>query len=203
MLKIGITGGIGSGKTTICKIFEMYDIPIYYADDRAKRLMTSSKIVKSKIKSLIGSEAYYRNGRLNRKYISSKVFNDNELLKSLNAIVHPAVGRDFDQWCEDQKHKPYVLKEAALLIESKSYLTLDKLILVVANEDIRIDRVMVRDGVSKAQVMSRIQNQMAEQKKSQYADFFIDNSGESSIIRQVKQIHEELIKLNSSKKNRT
>ena len=130
MYKVGITGGIASGKTTICKIFELLGVPVYYADDRAKQLMTASKVIKHQIITLFGTEAYFKNGRLNRKYIGSIAFNDPPILKKLNAIVHPAVIQDGHDWFEKLKDVPYALKEAALLIESGSYKTLDKTIVV-------------------------------------------------------------------------
>jgi dephospho-CoA kinase len=127
MIKVGITGGIGSGKTTVCKLFETLDVPVYYADDRAKKLMTSNAEVKKAISHLFGNEAYYRNGRLNRPFISAQVFKNKPMLKKLNAIVHPAVKIDGDQWFAEQ-HTKFALKEAALLIESGSYKSMDKLI---------------------------------------------------------------------------
>jgi dephospho-CoA kinase len=188
MIKIGITGGIGSGKTTVCKIFEALGIPIYYADDSAKKLMTSNKVVKSKITSLFGSEAYFRNGRLNRKFISSKVFSDKTLLNMLNAIVHPAVKEDNERWFLQQK-SPMALKEATLLIESGSYKDLDKVIVVTCPIETRIERVMSRDKSTKEAVLKRIENQMPEEEKIKYADFVIINDGKKLLIPQVLKIY--------------
>jgi dephospho-CoA kinase len=189
-MKIGITGGIGSGKTTVCKIFEALGIPIYYADDSAKKLMTSNKVVKSKITSLFGSEAYFRNGRLNRKFISSKVFSDKTLLNKLNAIVHPAVKEDNERWFLEQKSQ-MALKEAALLIESGSYKDLDKVIVVTCPIETRIERVMSRDKSTKEAVLKRIENQMPEEEKIKYADFIIINDGKKLLIPQVLKIYKK------------
>lgn len=192
MIKVGISGGIGSGKTTVCNIFESMGIPVYYADQRAKKIMTSSKKVKNEITNLLGKDAYFKNGRLNRKYIAAKVFNNKNLLGKLNAIVHPAVANESEKWFESLNTK-YAIKEAALLIESGSYKYLDYIIIVTAPEKIRIERVMMRDGIDKSQVKVRINNQMSEKEKIKYADFIIDNDGRKSILRQIQRIHKKLI----------
>lgn len=192
MLKVGITGGIGSGKTTVCKIFEQLGIPIYYADERAKRLMTFDKYLKSAIKQLLGPKAYYRNGRLDRKYVASIVFNDKSILEKLNKLVHPAVGKDAEKWHNNQD-APYTIKEAALLVENGSYKSLDRLIVVTAPEELRIKRVIARDGSNYESVSSRIRNQLPEKEKKKVADFIIDNSGEVSLIQQIYTIHHRLL----------
>lgn len=196
MINIGITGGIGSGKSTVCKIFELYGIEVYYADPRAKRLMTGDKALKSKIKDLLGKEAYYRNGRLNRSYVANKIFNDKDLLRQLNGLVHPAVGEDFNKWSLTAK-SPFVLKEAALLIDNGSYKKLDGLILVVADTDVRISRVMARDNASRKEVQQRINHQRNQEDNKQYADYIIDNSGSKSLILQVDKIYHQIIKKHS------
>jgi dephospho-CoA kinase len=197
MIKVGITGGIGSGKTTVCNIFETFGIPVYNADDRAKKLMTSNKILKSQISDLLGSDAYFKNGRLNRKHIGNIVFKDKNKLAALNALVHPAVAKDGQAWFEQKKIEghPYAIKEAALLIESKSYKELDKLIVVTAPLELRIERVMKRDKVPREGVEARIKNQMDEQERLKYADFIIENNDEQSLIGQVNNIHRMLIDL--------
>jgi len=194
MIKVGITGGIGSGKTTVCKLFEKMDIPVYYADLEAKRLMTSDKVLKQKIKKLLGNEAYFRNGRLNRKYVASIVFNDENKLSSLNGLVHPAVGIDAKKWFSDQKTK-YAIKEAALLVENASYKQLDYLIVVTAPVEMRIKRVVKRDKSDYNQVKLRIANQLPEIQKKKVADFIIDNSGDVSLISQVWKIHRKLMEV--------
>lgn len=192
MIKVGITGGIGSGKTTVCKLFEQMDIPVYYADVEAKRLMNHDKTLKRQIKELLGKEAYHRNGRLNRKHVASIIFNDKEKLNKMNALVHPAVGEDAKRWFSQQKSK-YALKEAALLVENESYKKLDYLIVVTAPVEMRIKRVVKRDNSNYNQVKMRIDNQLPEIQKKKVADFIIDNSGEVSLISQVWKIHQKLM----------
>lgn len=201
-LKVGITGGIGSGKTTICKIFETLGIPVYYADERAKWLMANDVNVKQKILDLLGQEAYFRNGALNRKYISAVVFQDKHKLRLLNEIVHPAVFKDGDDWFRQKTGMPYVLKEAALLVESGGYKQLDKLIVVSAPEELRLQRVMDRDGSKRDEVLKRIINQTSEQKRLEHADFVIQNDGKNSLLNQVFLIHRELVTL-SDKTHKT
>ncbi|MFM2392802.1 MAG: hypothetical protein RLZZ546_784 [Bacteroidota bacterium] len=193
MIKVGITGGIGSGKTFVCKIFESIGIPIFDADSRAKKIMSSDREVKQAVKQLLGADAYYRNGRLNRKYISAKVFGNKKLLGKLNGIIHPAVAKEGEMWFDSQKTK-YAIKEAALLVESGSYKTLDYLIVVTAPKDIRVQRVMARDGIEKAQVLARIKNQMQDEEKIKFGNFIIVNDGKKSLIKQVLKIHQKLMK---------
>jgi dephospho-CoA kinase len=194
-LKIGITGGIGSGKTTVCRIFEALGIPVYYADSRAKWLMVNDRQLINSIKNLLGTRAYLPDGSLNRSYISQLVFNDQSLLSQLNALVHPAVAEDTLKWHNEQREVPYTLKEAALLFESGSHLHLDKIIAVTAPEPLRIQRVMQRDDVSEAQVRSRIDKQMPEAEKIARADYIIYNDGQQLIVPQVLEIHHLLCKM--------
>ncbi|HMP31611.1 MAG TPA: dephospho-CoA kinase [Saprospiraceae bacterium] len=197
MIKVGITGGIGSGKTTVCKIFETFSVPVYYADDRAKKLMTGHKELKNSIIQLLGKQAYFNNGKLNRKYIAELVFNDRSYLERLNKLVHPAVAKDGEEWFKHQAKigYPYALKEAALLIESGSFKMLDKLIVVTAPIDIRIERVMQRDKVSQEKVEARIRQQMKEEERIRYADFVIDNTNKSMLDSQVLHIHNQLMQM--------
>ncbi len=192
MFIAGITGGIGSGKTTVCKIFEVLGVPVYYADERARWLLNNDASVKEKVIALLGNEAY-SNDELNRPFIAEKVFADKNLLEQYNAIVHPAVAEDTLSWTSQHLDEPYVLKEAALLVETGSYLNLDKLIVVIAPENIRIERVMQRDGLSKEAVTARIKNQMPESEKVKLADFIIVSDGSQSLIEQVKNIHQEIM----------
>lgn len=196
MLKVGITGGIGSGKTTVCKIFETLGIPVYYADDRAKWLMEHNEELVKGIKNLFGAEAYTSEGKLNRPYIAQIVFSEKDKLSSLNQLVHPAVGLDGIRWNEAQKGVPYTLKEAALIYESGSYQLLDKVITVFAPKDLRIQRVMARDQVDREAVESRIAKQMSEEEKMERADYVIYNDGNQSLIKQVYKIHKNLSDLN-------
>jgi dephospho-CoA kinase len=192
MFIVGITGGIGSGKTTVCKIFEVFGVPVYYADERAKWLLNNDNLIKESVISLLGSDAY-SNGLLNRAFIANKVFNDSTLLEAYNNIIHPAVAEDTLIFSSKYLDKPYILKEAALLVETGSYLTLDKLIVVTASLQERINRVIQRDNVAEKEVLVRIKNQLPEEEKLKVADYIIVNDGNSSLIEQVKAIHQELL----------
>ncbi len=192
MFLVGITGGIGSGKTTVCKIFEALGVPVYYSDERAKWLLNNDDNVKSKVVALLGNNAYI-NGTLNRSFIAEKVFANKSLLEQYNEIVHPAVAEDTLNWTTQHLDEPYVLKEAALLVETGSYLNLDKLIVVTAPENIRIARVMQRDRLTQAEVTARIKNQMPESEKVKLADYVIINDGTHSLIEQVKKTHQEIM----------
>ncbi len=192
-LRVGITGGIGSGKTTVCRIFEQLGIPIYYADERAKALMIENKTVVAKLKKLFGEEAYLPDGTLNRKWIGSIVFQDGKKLEQLNAIVHPAVIQDGEAWHKLQHNLPYTLKESALLFEIKSEIFYDKTIAVYAPKETRIQRVIERDGLTKAAVEDRIDKQLDDEKKRQLADYVIINDGQKMLIPQVLQIHRSLL----------
>ncbi|MEQ8241631.1 MAG: dephospho-CoA kinase [Cyclobacteriaceae bacterium] len=189
-LKVGITGGIGAGKSTAAKFFHILQVPIYFADDRAKWLMNHDEAVKNKIISLFGHQAY-TNNNLNRRLIAEKVFDNQSLLDHLNVIVHPAVGNDFSQWVSDQK-SPYVLKEAALLFESGSYKALDKIIHVSASEELRIRRIKKRDPQrSEEEIKSIIAKQWAEDMKKNAADYVIMNE-DQLLIPQILEIDEKL-----------
>ncbi len=194
MLKVGITGGMGSGKTTVCKIFETLGIPVYYADDKAKYLMINKPELRLKIIAIFGSNAYQKNGDLNRKYISNIAFKAPEKLKMLNEAVHPAVKSDGEIWHKSQKNAPYTLKEAALLFESGSYKKLDKIITVIAPLEIRITRILERDKTTREAILARIENQLPDEEKVAQSDFVIYNDGKQGLIEQVLTIHLELKK---------
>jgi dephospho-CoA kinase len=193
VLKIGITGGIGSGKTTVCKIFQTFGIPIYYADDRAKAIMVENKTVIRAIKKLFGEAAYLADGSLNRAHISDISFSNPLILNQLNAIVHPAVRRDGEVWHNRFKKVPYTLKEAALLFESGNFKTLDKIIVVSAPQELRLERALLRGGISREQLEKRMAAQMPEAEKIKLADFVINNDGTESLIPQVLRIHQALL----------
>ena len=195
MLKIGITGGIGSGKTTICRIFETLGIPVYYSDIRAKVLMVENPSLIANIKNVFGEEAYLEDGSLNRAYIGQIAFNDKAKLAELNGIVHPAVFEDGNEWAETQKDVPYTLKEAALIFEGGGQQFLDKVITVFAPKEVRIRRVIERDKTDRSAVEARINKQMPDEEKVRLADFVIYNDGKQSLIQQVLKIHNELLKL--------
>ena len=190
MLKVGLTGGIGSGKTTVSEIFHSLGIPVYNSDKRAKYLMENDPSLRVAIIQYFGEESYRSEG-LNRLYLSEQVFSDKSKLQKLNSIVHPVVGNDFALWCKNQS-APFVLKEAAILIESGAYKGLDKIIVVTASENVRMERVMERDGVKASEVRDRINNQMTDSERLQYADFIIDNDGIQMLISQVKEVFNKL-----------
>ena len=193
MLRIGLTGGIGSGKSTIAKIFEVLGIPCYYADEAAKKLMNQDPELRNQLIHHFGDQAY-QGAELNRAYIASEVFNNKEKLELLNSLVHPATIRDADQWMKRQ-HTPYAIKEAALIFETGSERWLDKVIGVYSPEELRISRTMTRDQVSLEEVIDRMKNQMDEEKKMKLCDFVIHNDEQHPLIPQVLQLHQRLIKL--------
>jgi len=194
MLKIGITGGIGSGKTTICRVFKTLGIPVFYADTTAKELMISDQILVDGVKAEFGAASYTETGLLNNKHIASIVFENKLELEKLNALVHPAVFRAFDKWVATiPKSVPYVLKEAALLFESGSYQMSDQTILVTAPLDVKLNRVMQRDGVTKEQVLARMDKQLTDEQKIKMADHFIENNENTSIILQVMNLHQQFL----------
>lgn len=190
--RIGITGGIGSGKTTACKLFETLGIPVYYADERAKWLMNNDPELRQQLIETFGTETYQEDGTLNRPYLAQLVFNDQNQLNKLNGIVHPAVRTDGILWDEKYQDTPYTLREAALLYESGIYQLLDQIICVTAPEDIRIARVIARDNTTAEAVKARINKQWPEEKKVALADFIIQNDGNNSLIHQVYNIHHQL-----------
>ncbi|MDB5227352.1 MAG: dephospho-CoA kinase [Bacteroidota bacterium] len=193
MLKVGITGGIGSGKTTVCGIFSTLGIPVYYADIRAKELMISDEGLKNQITKLFGDEAYQPDGGLNTKFIAAKAFTGKTLLQQLNALVHPAVFNDSITWFQQHADKPYALYEAAIMFESGSNKMMDKMITVYAPEEDRISRIIARDKVGRVDVLERINKQLPEEEKIKRADFIIYNDETHPLIEQVMSIHEQLI----------
>lgn len=196
MLKVGITGGIGSGKSTIADIFRLYDIKVYNSDERARALMNESEDLRWKIKSLFGEKAY-KDNKLDRALLGKIVFENEDFLGKLNAIVHPAVGDDFEVWCKKYREAPYILKEAALIFEAGINTDLDYVILVTAPEEMRIDRVTKRDNSDKQSVRARIANQWPDKKKMLLSDYVILNDGRHSLLRQVEEVHKFLLKRNA------
>lgn len=194
-LRAGITGGIGSGKTTVCRIFEAIGIPVYYADDWAKWLINNDVELKKGIVKIFGSDAYTPEGEYNRSFVAKIVFENREKLAALNALVHPAVERHSRDWHDKQAAKgaPYTLKEAALLIESGSRQFLDFLIVVTAPEALRIRRVMRRDGLTEEAVRARMRSQITEAEMLKAADFVIVNDGVQMLVPQVWKIHQKLL----------
>lgn len=193
MLKIGITGGIGSGKSTVAKVFEVLGIPVYYADDAAKRLMNTDEELKVKIQLQFGNEVY-TNKQLNRKRLAEIVFTSPEKLALLNALVHPATLKDADNWMQKQT-TPYTLKEAALIFESGAHEHLDYVIAVTAPAPLRILRTMQRDGITREEVLARMDKQMDETIIIKLCDFVIKNDEQELLIPQVLALHEKLLTL--------
>jgi dephospho-CoA kinase len=190
-LQIGITGGIGSGKSLVCKIFQQLGVPIYDADSHAKELMTTDGILISAIKKEFGDLSYRPDGALNRTYLADRVFNDEKRLVLLNSLVHPRVRYDYEKWVASHNHSRYVLKEAALLFEAASDKTLDKIIVVHAPEELRIKRVLHRDRHRTVeQIKGIVEKQMPEEEKMKRADYIIVNDETELIIPQVLKLHE-------------
>ena len=194
MLKIGITGGIGSGKTTVCKVFETLGIPVFYADVVAKQIMVVDPILISGVKEAFGPLSYLSDGGLNNKHIASIVFADPKELAKLNELVHPAVFRAFETWVADVNDDvPYILKEAALLFESGSYKMCDQNILVIAPHQLKLDRVIARDSVTADQVTARMDKQFSDEQKLELADFVLHNNESKSVIAQVMELHKQFL----------
>lgn len=197
MLKIGITGGIGSGKTTVCKVFELLGVPVFYADDVAKSIMYTDPILKSGVIDAFGENSYTQSGELNRSYISSLVFNDKHKLEKLNSLVHPAVFRAFDSWVLSQKEASYIIKEAALLYESDAYKMCDQSILVISPIETRISRVKARDGISAEDIQLRMNRQFSDEQKMKFADHILINDERQLLIPQIIQLHQQFLTIGS------
>jgi len=189
---IGLTGGIGSGKSTIAKMFEALNVPVYYADIEAKKLMTSSQVIKIKLISLFGKEAFVNN-KLNKHFIANIVFNDKNKLKLLNGIVHPEVEKHFKNWVENQKYT-YVIQENAIIFENNNQNNFDEIITITAPKSVKINRVMLRDQVSKEMVIERMQNQLSDLYKIERSKYVIVNLGLSKSKKEVLLIHQALLK---------
>lgn len=189
-LKIGVTGGIGAGKSLVCKIFASLGIPVYDADNRAKQIMITDPVLISQIKSSFGENAYTSEGALDRSFLAEQVFGDAEKLALLNSLVHPMVGVDFEKWVQEQKHAPYVLKEAALIFESGSDKNLDTVIVVGAPEELRVRRTVIRDTHrSKKQVEDIIKKQLPEEERLSKAGYKVFNDEKKLLIPQVLKLH--------------
>ncbi len=189
--RVGITGGIGSGKSLVCSIIEKFGIPVYYADNEARRLMNTDQELRRAIKDTFGAEAY-KEGTLDRKWMATRVFGDPELLEKLNRLVHPVVSSDFETWSSRWRDVPYLVEEAAILFESGAYLHMNRSVLIYAPVSLRIKRVMERDRVSRAEAEMRMVHQMEDQKKMELADRLIFNDEKRLLLPQIVALHEEL-----------
>lgn len=194
-LLVGITGGIGSGKTTVAKIFQVLNVPIYFADDRGKFLLANDEELKAKVIEKFGTKSYTDDGALNRTYLAREVFSNEEKLTQLNGLVHPAVAKDFTSWVDLHTGYDYLIKEAALLFETESYKQLDKTISVMAAKSTRIERVLLRDDQrSKTDVENIMAKQTSDNQRKKLSDYLIQNEGKELLIPQVLKIHQELLK---------
>lgn len=190
-LLVGITGGIGSGKSTVAKIFEIFGVPVYYADDRAKWLMNNNQDLKSLILKEFGSQSYLK-GNLNRTYLAETVFSNPEKVAKINSLVHPVVALDFKEWASVQD-SPYVLKEAALIFETEGHKQLDAVINVSSPLRIRVSRILMRDPHrTEEQINHIIDQQLPDETKNELADFVIKNVDNKLLIPQVLKIHEQI-----------
>lgn len=192
MRLIGLTGGIGSGKSTVASMFLDIGIPVYNSDIRAKELMAESAGLRASIENLIGAEAY-EGKQLNRAYISQKVFNNRDLLQELNSLVHPAVREDARAWARAQENSPYAIQEAAILIENGSFKDFDAIILVTAPENTRMERLLERDGSKEEEIRERMKNQWTDAEKIPFADFVIENTDLETTRLKVMEIHRKLL----------
>lgn len=191
MLVLGVTGGIGSGKTTVCKLLESKGIPVYYSDERAKYILLNHTDVKAQLMKFFGKEIF-TDELPDRQKLAKIVFSDKHKLKLLNSIVHPKVKEDFDLW-KKQQNANVIVKEAAILIESGAYKQVDKVLVVTAPLEERIQRVMQRDGVTKQDIQNRLNNQFSDSERIKYADYIVDNSSKKDLEKQLEEILKKLI----------
>lgn len=189
---IGLTGGIGSGKSTVAAIFQHLGVPVFIADEESKRILESDEILQGKLVELLGPDLI-KNGQIDKAFMAQRIFQENVLLQAVNAMLHPLVGIAFRQWALLHQEHPYIIREAAILFESNSYHDCDKIIVVTAPEDLRVERVMQRSRISAQAVKDRMAQQWPQEKKDALAHYLIDNSGEKSLIKQVIAIHENII----------
>ncbi|GLU51816.1 dephospho-CoA kinase [Dyadobacter frigoris] len=194
-MHIGVTGGIGSGKSIVCKLFVCLDIPVYDADTRAKWLTNHDPEIREAVIKLLGKESYTESGEYNRPFVSSQVFKNPDLLKKLNGIIHPAVGKDTDAWLESHSNSPYVIKEAAIMNKAGENNNLDYVIVVTAPVELRLSRIRNRDkNRSEAEIRSIIERQISDEERDEIADFKIDNGENVALIPQVLKLHKLFLK---------
>jgi dephospho-CoA kinase len=189
---IGLTGGIGSGKSTVANIFLHLGIPVFIADEESKRILDTDSILQNSLRNLLGKELI-KDGVIDKVYMAQKIFSDESLLQEVNALLHPLVGIAFKNWALQHSKAPYVMREAAILFESNTFKDCDKIVVVTAPESLRLERVMRRSNLSAEAVKARMNKQWSQEKKDAMADYLVDNSGEKSLIKQVIAIHENII----------
>jgi dephospho-CoA kinase len=192
MKRIGLTGNIGSGKSTVARIFEILGVPVYHADLRAREMLESGKVVEQ-IKNIFGKEVINAQQKVDRKTLAAIVFSDKSKLETLNNLIHPLVEEDFSEWCNLHQESDYILHEAAILFESGFDRLFDANILVTATEELCVDRVMARDSITKEMVMDRIQNQWSQDEKQKLAKYEVINDEVNMVIPQVLAIHQEIL----------
>lgn len=194
MLKVAVTGNIGSGKTLISRVFETLKAPVFYADREAKKLYDDPSVLK-KLAELFGYDILNNKRDLNKNKLAEVIFSNKENLEKINAFIHPKVYYKFNTWLKHQKNQPYCIQEAAIIFETGSYKLFDKTILVYAPENLLIERVMKRDSITRKQVLQRLENQMPQKQKAELADYIITNDNSCLLLPQLLKIHNELIKL--------
>lgn len=192
-IQVGVTGGIGSGKSIVCRIIRCLDVPVYNADERARWLTTHDPEIKQEIVALLGSDAYLADGTYNRTYVASRVFTDETLLNKLNQIVHPRVHRDTAQWLSRHGNAPYVIREAALMNRAGDNNTLDYVVVVTAPLDLRIARIKSRDSRTEAEIRVIVERQISDEARLNLADFVVENDMQSRLIPQVLRLHKFFI----------
>ncbi len=190
MIKVGLTGNIGSGKSTVAAVFETLGVPVYHADAESKKFLSHKAVIDSILKKF-GDKVFDEKG-INRKKLAALVFNDEQALSFLNSLLHPLVREDFERWTTAQTSAPYIIQEAAILFESGFYKMFDKVISVTSPEKLAIARVMARDGISEKDVLMRMRNQWSSEKKKELSDFVINNDGSALVIPQILDIHNQL-----------
>ena len=190
MIKVGLTGGIGSGKTFVAKIFKTLEIPVYDSDTEAKKLYFRND-VRKKMTENFGNEVYLDNGQINKVYLSKIIFNDKNALKTVNSIIHPLVKEHFDNWVK-QQDAPYIIKEAAILFESAAYKDMCKIISIIAPFELRIERVIKRDKTDKESIIKKINNQLPNEELIKRSDYYIINDEKKALLPQIIRIHQKL-----------
>ncbi len=191
MITVGLTGNIGSGKSTVSRLFSKMEVPVYHADAKGKYFLTMPETIRQ-LQEIFGDEILDHEGAVDRQKLAAIVFNDTAALQKLNAVIHPLVRQDFVEWSQKHQDAPYVIQEAAILFETGQALHFDRIIVVSASEELRIDRVCRRDNVTREEVLKRAQHQMDEEEKEQQADFVIANNEDDMLLPQVHKVHEKL-----------